>query len=370
MTIPDWASVLLAAAVLTGLFVLARRLLARHMRRLAGRTKSDIDDCAADLIDRTHPITLGAAAVRLAAGFWFPGEPLHGWIATAFTIVIFAQVGVWAGYIVEAVATHRRANAVDSGQAGDATAWTALSFVARLAVWAIVGLVALDNLGIDVTALVAGLGIGGLAVGLALQNVLGDVFASLAIVLDRPFVIGDFLVVDDVMGTVEHVGLKTTRVRALSGEQIVLSNADLLDSRIRNYQRLEERRVVLAFGVLYETPAELLKRIPVLAREAVAEQPETRFDRAHLCRFGDSSVDFELVYFLANPDHNRHMDVQEAVMLALFQRFGELGIGFAYPTRTLYVRWPAGATALRSASAVSESPPPRQASRTDGIAAE
>lgn len=348
MTTQACASALVTAAGLMGLLMLARRILARHVRRLAGRTVTGLDDGAADLIDRTHPLTLLATSLWVAVGAWLPGEPVHGWVAAGFTIVMFVQVGGWAGYLVESVTTRRRASAVESGQAGDATAWTALSFVARLVVWAIVGLVALDNLGVDVTALVAGLGIGGLAVGLALQNVLGDVFASLAIVLDRPFVIGDFLVVGDVKGTVEHVGLKTTRLRALSGEQIVLSNADLLQSRIHNYQRLEERRVVLSFGVLYETPAELLKRIPVLARDAVSEQNETRFDRAHLCRFGDSSVDFELVYYLANRDYNRHMDVQQAVLIGLFQRFAELGIGFAYPTRTLYVRWPADALTHRN----------------------
>ncbi|MDP2310617.1 MAG: mechanosensitive ion channel family protein [Pseudomonadota bacterium] len=370
MTVPGWASAVLTAAVLTGLFVLARRLLARQVRRLAGQTASDLDDRAADLIDRTHPVTLVAAALQVAAGIWLAGERLQGWVATAFTIVMFVQVGVWVGYLVEAVAVRRRASAVASGHPGDATAWTALAFVARVVVWAMVSLVALDTLGIDVTALVAGLGIGGLAVGLALQNVLGDVFASLAIVLDRPFVIGDFLVVDDVMGTVEHVGLKTTRVRALSGEQIVLSNADLLQSRIRNYQRLEERRVVLSFGVLYETSAELLARIPVLAGELVAEQSKTRFDRAHLCRFGDSSVDFELVYYLADRDYNRHMDVQQAILIGLFRRFGELGIGFAYPTRTIHVRWPADPLAHRTTLNPSQSPSPRPEGRPDAIAVE
>jgi small-conductance mechanosensitive channel len=209
--------------------------------------------------------------------------------------------------------------------------------VARLAVWSLVLLLALDNLGFNITALLAGMGIGGIAVALAAQNILGDLFASLSIVLDKPFVVGDFIVVGEQLGTVEYIGLKTTRIRSLGGEQIVFSNTDLLGSRIRNYKRMQERRVVFGFGVVYQTPHEKLQTIPGMVREIIGKLDRARFDRAHFKEYGDSSLNFEVVYYVLSADYNVYMDIQQAINLELFRRFQEDGIDFAYPTRTLYV---------------------------------
>ena len=184
----------------------------------------------------------------------------------------------------------------------------------------------------------AGLGIGGVAIALATQSILGDLFASLSIVLDRPFVVGDFIVVGDLMGTVEHVGLKTTRVRSLSGEQLVFSNADLLGSRIRNFKRMAERRIVFAVGVTYQTPAAKLDQIAGVLREIATAAPGVRFDRAHLRSFDDSAITFEVVYYVLDPDYNRYMDTQQRINLAIFRQFEAEGIEFAYPTRTVFVR--------------------------------
>ncbi|HLF22448.1 MAG TPA: mechanosensitive ion channel family protein, partial [Burkholderiales bacterium] len=170
----------------------------------------------------------------------------------------------------------------------------------------------------------------------AVQNILGDIFASLSIALDKPFVIGDFIVVDDALGTVEYIGLKTTRVRSLSGEQIVFSNADLLKRRIRNYKRMAERRVEFRFGVVYGLPSEQLARIPVMVREIVEQQPKTRFDRVHFKEYGDSALVFEVVYSVLDADYNVHMDIRQAINLALYRCFREHGIEFAFPTRTLH----------------------------------
>ena len=185
--------------------------------------------------------------------------------------------------------------------------------------------------------MVAGLGVGGIAVALATQNILGDLFASLSIVLDKPFVIGDFLIVGDFMGSVEYVGLKTTRLRSLSGEQLVFSNTDLLGSRIRNYGRMYERRVVFKLGVTYQTPREKLSRIPAIIREAIETQDNSRFDRSHFQAYGDFSLNFESVYYIGSPDYNLYMDVQQAVNLRIHERFEEESIEFAYPTQTLFV---------------------------------
>jgi small-conductance mechanosensitive channel len=222
-----------------------------------------------------------------------------------------------------------------------------IGFVVRVLIWALVALLTLDNLGIDVTALVAGLGIGGIAVALAVQNILGDLFASLSITFDKPFVVGDFLIVDDFLGSVEYIGIKSTRLRSLSGEQIVLSNADLLKSRIRNYGRMVERRVLFATSVTYETPVEKLERVAPLIREIVQAQPDTRFDRSHFAKHGPSSLDFETVYYVLSADYNRYMDIQQAINLRLHREFARIGIEFAYPVQRIFV---AGAERGREAA--------------------
>ena len=198
-------------------------------------------------------------------------------------------------------------------------------------------LLILENVGVDVTALIAGLGVGGIAVALAAQNILGDLFSSMSIVLDKPFVLGDFIIVGDMMGTVEKIGLKTTRVRSLSGEQLIFSNSDLLGSRIRNFKRMQERRIVFSIGVAYDTPAEKLTAIPGMLRAAVEAQEPVRFDRAHFAKFGDSALIYEVVYFVLKPDYNLSMDIQQAINLRLFREFADRQIEFAFPTQTLHL---------------------------------
>lgn len=204
----------------------------------------------------------------------------------------------------------------------------------------LVVLVALDNVGVNVTALVAGLGIGGIAVALAAQNVLGDLFASLAIVLDRPFVLGDSIAVDTFQGTVESIGVKTTRLRSLSGEELVFSNSDLLKGPIRNYKRMTERRVLFNVGVAYDTPRETVARIPGMLREIVESQSPVRVDRAHFKSLGDSALVFEVVYFVLTPDYSRYMDIQQAVNLAILEQFAQQQIEIAYPTQRVLITQP------------------------------
>jgi small-conductance mechanosensitive channel len=216
----------------------------------------------------------------------------------------------------------------------------ALRFIVRFILWTVIVLMTLDNLGVNVTTMVAGLGIGGIAVALAVQNILGDLFASLSIVIDKPFVIGDFVIVGEYMGAVEYVGLKTTRIRALGGEQIVFSNGDLLKARIRNFRRMRERRVLFSFGVLYQTQAELVEKVPAMVRGIVEAHQKVRFDRAHFKSFGESSLAFEVVYWMLDPDFNLYMDVQQKINLEMLRAFEREGIRFAYPTRTLVVDGP------------------------------
>ena len=206
----------------------------------------------------------------------------------ASIVALLVQAALWADALLD-FAVARSADGRKEADPASATTLGALGFLGRLAIWTAAVLLVMANLGINVTALVAGFGIGGVAVALAAQNILGDLFASASIVLDKPFVLGDFIVVDDKSGTVEHIGLKTTRLRSLSGEQLIFSNADLLKSRIHNYQRMSERRAALSINVAYGTPYEKLAAIPAMLREAVESQPQARFDRAHFARLGPSA---------------------------------------------------------------------------------
>jgi small-conductance mechanosensitive channel len=207
----------------------------------------------------------------------------------------------------------------------------------------------------------ASLGVAGIAVALALQNVLSDLFASMSIALDKPFVIGDFIIIGDFMGTVEKIGVKTTRLRSLSGEYLIFANSDMLSSRIRNYTRMHERRIVFSLGVTYNTPYEKLHLIPTMIQKIIEAQEETRFDRAHFASYGDFSLNFEIVYYVLSADYNRYMDIQQAINLAIFKAFEDTGIEFAFPTQTLYMANPVEARMLNgqqpAAPAASPAPP-------------
>ena len=195
----------------------------------------------------------------------------------------------------------------------------------------------LDNLGFKISAVIAGLGIGGVAVALAAQAVLGDLFSYFAIVFDRPFEIGDFIIIGEYLGSIEHIGIKTTRIRSLGGEQLVFSNTDLTNSRVRNYKRMEKRRVVFKLGVTYQTPLAKLKAIPGMIEEVIKNVKNTVFDRAHFSTYGDFNLVIEVVYYVLSSDYNKYMDTQQQINFAIKEEFEKEKIEFAYPTQTLYM---------------------------------
>ena len=316
---------------------LVEQVLIVRLAKLTTMTSTILDDMLVEALRKTKLLYLVIVSIFVGAGFLSLDERVRTVLWKATIIATLIQSGIWISTALMVWLKSYRARQLEEDAASVMT-MSALGFLARLALWSIIVLLILDNLGIDVTALVAGLGIGGVAVALAVQNILGDLFASLSIVLDKPFVIGDFVIVDDLMGAIENIGIKTTRIRSLSGEQLIFSNADLLGSRIRNYGRMEQRRVVFALGVTYETPAEKLEEIPKIVREAVEAQEQTRFDRSHFFAYGDFSLDFETVYYVLSADYNLYMDIQQAINLRIFRRFAEEGIEFAYPTRTLHLR--------------------------------
>ncbi|HUG89458.1 MAG TPA: mechanosensitive ion channel family protein [Planctomycetaceae bacterium] len=335
-TVRQWLialGVFVAAAIV---FRLIKAIIARRAARRAERTQTGWADAGVRTLDATKLWFLFVLALYCASLALVLPEKARTVVRSVTVIASLVQAAVWGTALI----TYSLTGYVQRRMETDAAAVTtvsALGFVGKLVLYAVVLLLILENLGVDVTALIAGLGVGGIAVALAAQNILGDLFASLSIVLDKPFVLGDFIVVGDLMGTVERIGLKTTRLRSLSGEQLVFSNNDLLSSRIRNFKRMFERRIVFSIGVVYQTPRDKLAAIPGMIRAIVESQANTRFDRSHFKEFGASALNFETVYFVTRPDFGVSMDIQQAINLAIFDRFAAEQIEFAYPTQTVYV---------------------------------
>ena len=326
----DWlAAAGIAAFVFLTLLAL-KRLIAVRLGAVAARVATGLDDLVVGLARRTRPLLVAVPALYLGSLYLsLPGRAAATLRAAAIVAVLL-QIAFWSTLAVDYWVSRQRHRLEQD--ATSAALGAVLRIVVKVAVWSVLLLLALDNLGVNVTALIAGLGIGGVAVALALQNILGDLLASLSIVLDKPFVIGDNITVDEVSGVVESIGVKTTRLRSVNGEQVVLANGDLLKSRLRNWTRMAERRVVLAFGVPYQTPAATVERIPALVRSLVEAQDLTRFERAHFKGFGVSALEFEAVYWVLTPELGAAMDRQQAVNLALLRVFEREGIGFAYTT--------------------------------------
>jgi small-conductance mechanosensitive channel len=334
------AAWLVAAAVLLGgwgALVLARRLLIHRLERFAERTSTYLDDLALRALRHTSKTFLLVLALTVATRVALVLPPnVDAAVRLVATIALLLQGARWGngaiGFWLERVTRQRAAT-----DRASLTTIAALGVLARVVLWVLIFLVALDAFGVDVTALVTGLGIAGVAVALAVQNILGDLLASLSIALDKPFVIGDSIAFEGFNGTVEDIGLKTTRLRSVSGEQIIVANAELLKARIRNYQRQVERRVVFPTALAFDTPPELAERAPAILREIVAAQPSTRLDRSHLAGFGESSLNLETVYFVTTADYGVYMDTQQRIYLEMLRRFRAEGIALAPPPRAVVV---------------------------------
>ncbi|WP_420473773.1 mechanosensitive ion channel family protein [Noviherbaspirillum sp. ST9] len=335
-------------AVLLAL-LLVKAFAARQLRRWASDGRFQLLAYAEQILTATRlPFMLAVSLLASISQMDIPADQ-RKWIHYAWIVILVSQIALWGNRMI----TLAVARAFERQREADPAAATHLmlaGLVGRIILWSLALLVALDNLGFNITTLMASLGIGGIAVALAVQNILGDIFSSVSIALDKPFVIGDFIVVDNFMGTVEYIGMKTTRLRSLGGEQIVISNTELLKNRIRNFKRMQERRVAFEFGIAYETPPSEVERIPALLRKIVTQERfATRFDRAHFKAYGDSALQFEVVYYVLDPDYNKYMDIQQGINLALLRAFRERGIAFAYPTRTLYLSSPADGLPVQAA---------------------
>jgi small-conductance mechanosensitive channel len=333
----DWAIFL--AIVLGVLLALAalRFWVSRALKKLSVRTTTVFDDIAVGVVDSTHLWLLMPVALYAGASVLDLPSRLDRLAGALAVVAVTLQAALWINRFIR-IWLERRIAQLRGGNGEAITVLSMISLAGQALIWVLLLLLVLDQLNFNITALVAGLGVGGVAVALAVQNILGDLFASLSIVLDKPFVVGDFIVVDNLRGTVERVGIKTTRVRSLDGELMVFSNTDLLKSRIRNFKRMSDRRVEFTFGVAYHTPLDKLRRIPQWLREIVKVQQRTRFDRAHFKQYGEWALVFEVVYHVLDSDHNLYMDLQQAINLAMFERFEREGVEFAQPTRAVHVK--------------------------------
>jgi small-conductance mechanosensitive channel len=334
-----WLIAAIVAVVVYAVLAIARRLLVSRLGALAERTETDIDDAVVDVIRNTRSFFLAAVAVGVAINGLEIHARLVGPIKAILELIGLLQIGLWISgliaFLVERAMTKRRETADRIGVA----AVRAIGVTVKVIAWVILALVALQFVfEKNVTALVTTLGVGGIALALAVQNILADLLAAIAIVFDRPFDVGDSIAIDNLSGTVEQIGLKTTRLRSVTGEQLVIGNAELLKSRLRNYKRMYERRVLLNLDVTCDTPAEVIARIPAMMKEIVGAQTTVRFDRSHFAAFLDSSLRVETVYFVLDPDYGKYMDIQQAVNLEVLRRFRAEGIAFAFPTRTIDIK--------------------------------
>ena len=336
-TLQSWLIAVCILIILFTILKITQSLVIHRLSKLAKLTVNQFDDLLVEVLKQTKFFILLVASAYLASYAITLKPSIAALWQKAVILILIVQGGLWASAGISFWLGRTIQKRMDQ-DTSSATTITFLGFVARLILWIIVLLLILDNLGVNITGLVAGLGIGGIAVALALQNILGDLFASLSIVLDKPFVIGDFVVVDSLAGTIEHIGLKTTRIRSLSGEQLIFSNNDLLKSRVHNYKRMSERRIVFSFGVVYQTPLEKLKAIKEIVSDIIEKQETARLDRVNFKEYGNSSLNYDVVYFVTGPDYNVYMNIQEAINLEIFRRFQEEGIEFAYPTRTIFIQ--------------------------------
>jgi small-conductance mechanosensitive channel len=334
----DWREALTLLAIAAGVFLLllvGQRLVLFVARRAI--PEESWRTIAEKVIARTGKLFLAIAALRLVAEVGRPPDAVLGIIRLLFTVTAVIQVAVWTRTFLLGLVRVR------SERAEDDTALGLVRALISVGVWAIALLTLLANLGVNISGLIAGLGIGGIAIGLAAQGVLGDLFAAFSIVFDKPFKRGDTIVYEPgAVGVVEEIGIKSTRIRALSGEMVILSNAKLLSATVANYATFEQRRVVLPFGVTYETAPDTLEAIPEMVKAIVASAPLARFERCHMIGLGSHSLDFELVFFVDAPGLKEMCDARQAVLLGLIRRFAEEGVSFAYPVQVSMLAAPDG----------------------------
>ena len=341
-TVLQWIFAGAIIAIVLIVVSLLKRLVTTRLRRTRAARDMQFDGLAAELAGKTRTWLIFFAALYLGSLTLILPERATQFLRTLAIIALLVQGALWGNQIIAFLLSRYVRYEAEDEVSGE-SAYNLLNFVLRVVLWSLVLLMVLDNLpGVQITSLLAGLGVASVAVALAVQTILSDIFASLSIVLDKPFVIGDAIEVGEYSGAVEHIGLKTTRIRSVTGEELIFSNSDLLNSRIRNYRRMNERRTAITLGVAYETPYDKLQAIPAIIEQEMASIELTRFDRAHLKAMGNSALLYEVIYWVLVPDYRTYMDKLQEVNLRLLKRFEAEGINLPYSTQRVVLSSPQG----------------------------
>lgn len=316
--------------IVLGIF---KKVILARLRVLARKSSTDIDDVLIAIVSEIHPPFYSFISFYIALQLII----VTGLIKTIITTILY----IWATYLIIRMVRIfinriiRKRLGEDDGNAQAAI--QLLTAVFTFVLWILGILLLLQNLGINVTSLIAGLGIGGIAVALALQNVLSDLFSSFSILFDKPFTVGDYIDTGSVSGTVEKIGIKTTRLRASSGEQVIVSNAELTSTSIQNYKRMEERRMVFTIGVTYETPSNVLREIPHIVKQCIESEDGTLFKSTHFKEFGDSAYIYETIYYVTSPDYYEYLSIHDSIGMKIIDAFAGKNIDMAYPTQRVYM---------------------------------
>ena len=341
----DW---LIAFGMVIGIMLFAivlKRQVIKRMSVLARSSERPVFGALVKAAQASKLWLVGLVALDLGSNYLDLPHKADLTLQRLMTVAVFLQFGIWVSALLDFWVARSRNIQPDTGGV-ETGRLDPFSFLGRLVLWTLVLLLVLDNMGVNVTALATSLGVGGIAVALAVQNILGDLFASLSIVIDKPFVIGDSIAVDSLSGTVEHIGLKTTRIRSSTGEQLIVANSDMLKARLRNYKRMQERCITFSFTVPFSTAADQLEKIPQLVREVIEGREAVRFDRAHFKDLGGNAFLFEVVYWVRQPDYRTYMDAQQAINLALVRAFAREGVQLSYPSQTLTIDSPVSLKAV------------------------
>ncbi|MEA3463495.1 MAG: mechanosensitive ion channel family protein [Patescibacteria group bacterium] len=326
------AAVFFIALLILKLF---QSILIARLKKVFAKTKTKLDDLIINVIDAIYWPFYVFAATYFAIQFIAVPEIISKWSFYVFMIVVVYYAIKFLSELIDFGAKMIIEKKEDQQSEGIIRL---LSSAAKIALWAGAAVLVMANMGYNVTSLITGLGIGGIAIALALQNILGDLFSSLAIYFDKPFKVGDFIVFGDKMGGVKKIGIKTTRIQTPQGEELVVANSELTKSQIRNFGVMEKRRNLQHIGVIYGTPFEKLKRIPDMIKEIIKAQDKAEYSRVHFKSFGDSSLVFEVVYYVLSGDYVEFMDMQENINLAIVEKFNQENIEIAFPTQTVYVK--------------------------------
>jgi len=347
---PFWNKILLGNSIFSWFIAIGITILActvirigkifilKKIKEWSSRTTNSLDDLFVMLVEKTVFPILYIAAVYSGLKYLSLSEKadkiIHIAILLTGTFFVIRATTSALNYFINRAISAKEETQEKKKQA------RGVIIIVNIFIWILGTVFLVNNLGYDITSVITGLGIGGIAIALAAQTILGDLFNYFVIFFDKPFEIGDFIIVDDKMGIVEYIGIKSTRLRTLSGEQLICSNTNLTNARIHNYKRMEKRRVVFSIGIVYDTGAEKVKNIPVTIKKIIESQESTHFDRAHFSGFGDFSLNFEIVYYILSADYNLYMEIQQNIYLAILATFRKEGIDFAYPTQTLLFNSP------------------------------